>query len=197
MGFIGNIIGILTFNKSKIRTIANEDGTTSQAVLIAFLASIIGSLPGLLDYLATDDPTQQEIAIYGALVAFCTVLLIFFLFSGIMAFILRGFGGTATLIQCLRVFGFAQVWSLIGGIIDLALSYFNVDLGLGLALSFILGFVGLIVFIIGLTAFSGLGIGAALIATIIAYILAVIAFYIILATILTMLVIALFGATFS
>jgi len=192
MAFVENLMAILTFDKEKIGALADDESATVQAILIAFVASFVGFIPGFLQFMGTNDPTVQNAAMTVALTTFLTVILVFFLFSGIMAFVLRGFGGTATLIQCLRVFGFAQIWGLIGSLIDLVLSLANMDVGI--TFGTILGLVGLVVFIFGLTAFSGLSLGSAIIAAIIAYILAMIVVGIILAIILIMLLAAFLGA---
>lgn len=174
MSVTSGIIGVLTFNKQEMEKIANDESATMWAFLIALAGSLIAFAGGILEYLAIDpsDTILREAAMTVAITGLLTTVLMLFVFAGIMGFVLRGFGGTATLIQCLRVFGFTQVWSLIGTLLDFVLGF--ADVSIGFELSFILGLVGLAAFILGLTTFSGLGLGSAIFAVIIAYILAII-----------------------
>ena len=174
MAFTENLMSVLTFKKDGMGKLANDTGATVPAILIVLLQSLIGSLPVLNLYLKATTDAQKTIYAGSLITAFFLTLLIFFVLSGIMAFVLRGFGGTATMIQSLRVYGFTSVFGLIGSILDLTLSVVSPSTNLGFSLSFLLGLVGLVAFIIALTSFSGLGIGSAIFAVIIAYIIALI-----------------------
>lgn len=190
MGFVENLTSVLTFNKDGMGELANDDGATVPAILIALLGSILSSIPLLLDYF-NSDAAGKEVVLAALIFAFSIQFLILFILAGIMGFTLRGFGGSATLIQSLRVYGFALVWGLIGGVLDTVLDFVNFSAqdSFGFSLGFLLGLVGLVAFIVGLTSFSGLGIGSAFFAVIIAYIIAVI-LVVIIAFILGLLLIA-------
>ena len=171
MSIIDNIMGVLTFNKDKMETIANEDRATVPAFLIAIMVTIFGTIPVLLDFLGLDtsDLLSSDRVLTAIIIIFFAQLLILFVFAGLMGFILRGFGGTATLIQSLRVYGFCMIWPLIGYIFDLVLLFVNMD---NLAIfGFLLGLIGLLSLVIGFASFSGLEFGSAFFAAIIAYII--------------------------
>ncbi|MHA1228436.1 MAG: YIP1 family protein, partial [Candidatus Hodarchaeales archaeon] len=159
-------MAIITFDQEKIMTLANDESATNQAILVVFLASLSGFMPRFLDFMTFDNKEAKYSAFIEAFIAFFTIFLMFILFSVTIAFVIHGFGSTGTLVQCSRVFGFAQVWTLIGSITNLVLSIINLQNDTSFTV--LLGLVGLVVFIFGLTSFSNLPIGSAIISTIIA-----------------------------
>lgn len=179
MSSMVNLIGVLTFNKEQMGEIVNDEGATIPAILIVLITSFISFISRFLAFLelnSEDFPSSdlyehtQTTYLTNAFAALFLQILILFFFAGIMGFVLRGFGGTATLIQSLRLFGFCQIYATMGSLIELGFSFLNMSIGN--SISFILGLVGLVSFIVGLTSFSGLNISSATFTVIITYILA-------------------------
>ncbi|MHA1972687.1 MAG: hypothetical protein ACTSW1_06835 [Candidatus Hodarchaeales archaeon] len=172
MTFTDNILAILTFDHEKILILANDEKATNQAISIAFLAALFSFMPPLLDFLTLDNEEVKTSALLRGISTFLTIFFIFILFSYTITFVLHGFGRAGTLIQCLRVFGFSQIWTLLGYFIDLILTTLTLEIQLSFATS--LGLIGLVVFIFGLTIFSNISTGSALMATTIAFIISLI-----------------------
>lgn len=179
MSSMDNLMGILTFNKEQMGEIVNDEGATIPAILIVLITSFISFISRYLaflelnpeDFLSSDlyEHAQYTYLINAFAALFLQILILFF-FAGIMGFVLRRFGGTVTLIQSLRLFGFCQIFATMGSLIELGFSF--LDMSIGNSISFILVLVGLVSFIVGLTSFSGLNISSTTFAVIIAYILA-------------------------
>ena len=181
MSMARDITGILMIKKASMEKIANNPGSTIIAFILIIVSALFASVSDIYLYLtATSVPSSSPFATlsdYKAnLLTTAFVVLVFYLFfvfilAGVMGFVLRGFGGTATRIQCLRVIGFAELFNIIGSLVKILLTL--------LGQSTVGGYIGLlffaltlIAFIIGLTSFSRVSAGIAIVAVILASVLA-------------------------
>lgn len=171
MSFVDNLMAVLTFNKEKMGKLADDGAATMQGIVVLIISAIVSVLPYLLTYLDSGSTaTEKNSALTLVITDLLTLILVVFLVAGIMAFVLRGLGANATMAQTFRVFSFAEVWEAIAGILVVLTKVDSLSL---------VGLLSLVSLIIGVMAYSGAGVGKAIVAVIITYILAIIIVFII------------------
>ena len=171
MSFVDNLVAVLTFNKEKMGKLADDSAATMQGILVLIVSAIVSVLPNLLTYLDSNSTSaEKNTALTFMVTDLLTVILIVFLVAGLMAFVLRGLGANATMAQTFRVFSFAEVWSLIAGVLVVVS---------GVATLSLVGYLSLVSLIIGVMAYSGASVAKSIVAVIITYIIAFIIVFII------------------
>ncbi len=187
MTITDKLLAPLKFDKEGLGAIANDESSTGLAYALVIITALLGSLSAF-----TSENTQfggmggQELRPEGQfIVNLIAMILMYLLFSWVLAFVLRGFGGASTTMQSFRMLAFSLVWGIIGSVINLILP--------GLNIGFIFSILGFIAFIIGLTSYSGVRAFGAFIAVIVALIITVI----LLMIIMLILVVAFIGALFA
>ena len=187
MTITDKLLAPLKFDKEGLGAIANDESSTGLAYALVIITALLGSLSAF-----TSENTQfggmggQELRPEGQfIVNLIAMILMYLLFSWVLAFVLRGFGGASTTMQSFRMLAFSLVWGIIGSVINLILP--------GLNIGFIFSILGFIAFIIGLTSYSGVRAFGAFIAVIVALIITVI----LLMIIMLLLVVAFIGALFA
>ncbi len=185
MTITDKLLAPLKFDKEGLGAIANDESSTGLAYVLVIVTAILSSLTAF-----TSGGTQfggiggSDINETGQfIVNLIATIIMYLLFSWVLAFVLRGFGGTSTTMQSFRMLAFSLVWGIIGSIIALA----------GLNIGFIFSILGFIAFIIGLTSYSGVKAFGAFIAVIVALIITVI----LLMIIMFILVLAILGTLFA
>ena len=183
MSMTEDITGMLMFKKASMEKIANNVGSTTIALILIIVSALIAGASGIYQYLTANINNvpfgfaslndYKNFLLTGVVTEILVYLLFAFIFSGIMGFVLRGFGGTATLIQCLRVLGFTELFSIIGSILNFIVTLAGQPT-IGMDIGSIFALITLIAFIIGLTSFSGVSIVTSIVAVIIAAIIAVV-----------------------
>ncbi len=182
------LLAPLKFDKEGLGAIANDETSTGLAYVLVIVNALIGSIGAFTSegtttfggFGGTDLTPLGEF-----ILNLIMTILLFLLFSWVLAFVLRGFGGTSTTMQSFRMLSFSLLWGIIGSIVDLVAPSLN--------LGFIFSLLGFIAFIIGLTSYSGVKAFGAFIAVIVALIITMI----LLVIIIFILVLAVFGALFA
>lgn len=153
----------LTFNKEELVNVANnEDDTMPAMVMIllsAILAGVIAMITGVgsgLGSLGGESFEGIGILVIEMVVSLFTNLV----FGVILSFVLKGFGGQSGTMQVVRMVGATAIWGILGTL----LSFVSPTLSL-------LGFVGFIALIFGVSAYSGKGMFAVFIAVLISYVI--------------------------
>lgn len=169
------IMGVLTLKSPVYRQIAEDQSATTTAGIIVAVVAVVSGVVGavILGALGTQLPQGVGGAVNPIGYAIQTILLSllgWFIGSFIMGFVANALGGKTDTGEMLRVFGFAQIFNLLGiipclGFIGLILGIIATVIGIREAAevttgkAIVIGIVGLIVIVI-LSAIVGLIVGA-------------------------------------
>ena len=159
----------LKFDSQALAQVGNDDNENGNALIMliipAVLAAILGATGQSLAPVSLG--TEDKIALVIGNLFFS--LFFTFVYAWIFAFSARIVGAQASTMQAIRVLGASQIWPILGYLIAFA----------GVNLSGLLGLIGLIVFLIGMGAATGKGVGSMIVAWIIAIILVMILFFVV------------------
>jgi hypothetical protein len=190
---LNHILTPLKFDKEGYKEIAGNSGLTGLALLLIFLSSTINAIIAYLNPEAIDDfdfgAGAGDLGPVGnAISGFLFYLIFLLIFGMVLAFLVRGFGGSLTMMGSVRIIGFTAIWGLLANLVNLISVALDITIPF---LGLILAILYLVAIIVGVSSGGSVSIIVAILALIIAFIITLILTVILMFFVLILLVIVL------